>query len=91
MKPVDVKSKTYINFNKKNYYKDGEIGDYARISKDKNIFCKNLRSKFTSEEVFVIKKVKIPVPSTYVIRDLNGEETIEIFTKKSYKKKSERI
>ena len=26
------------------------------------------------------------MPSTYVIRDLNGEETIEIFTKKSYKK-----
>ena len=39
MKPVDVKSKTYINFNKENNYKDLKlkVGDYVRISKYKNI------------------------------------------------------
>ena len=29
-----------------------------------------------SEEIFVIKKIKNTVPWTYIINDLNGEETI---------------
>ena len=32
-----------------------------------------------SEEIFVIKKIKITVPWTYVINDLNGEEIIGTF------------
>ena len=34
------------------------------------------------EVVFVIKKVKNPVPSTYVISDLNGEEIVGRFYEK---------
>ena len=39
-----------------------------------------------SEEVFVIKKVKNTVPWTYVINDLNGEESIGTFYEKKLQK-----
>ena len=35
-----------------------------------------------SEEIFVIKKIKITVPWTYVINNLNVEEIIETFYEK---------
>ena len=59
MKPVDVKSSTYIDFNKKNNEESPKfkVGDHVRISKCKNIFAKCYVSNW-SEEVFVIKKVK---------------------------------
>lgn len=42
MKPVDVKSGTYIKFDVENHHKDPKIkaGDYMRISKYRNIFAK---------------------------------------------------
>ena len=42
MKPVDVKSNTYIDFNKENNEEDlkFEVGNHVRISKYKNIFAK---------------------------------------------------
>ena len=42
MKPVDVKSNTYIDFNKENNDKDPKfkIGDTVRISKYTNIFVR---------------------------------------------------
>ena len=47
MKPVDVKSNTYINYNKElnNKYLKFKIGDIVRKSKYKNCFCKRLHSK----------------------------------------------
>ena len=39
-----------------------------------------------SEEVFVIRKVKNPVPWTYVISDLNGEEIVGTFYQKELQK-----
>ena len=63
MKPVDVKSSTYINFSKENN-KEGpkfKVGVLVRISKYKNIFAKGYVPNW-SEEVFVIIKVKIIVP-----------------------------
>ena len=43
---IDIKSSTYIDFNKKNNKDDPkfEVGDHVRISKIK-YFCKQLRSK----------------------------------------------
>ena len=41
-----------------------KIGDFVRISKCKNIFAKGYTPTWF-EEVFVIKKVKDPVPLTY--------------------------
>ena len=63
MKPVDVKSNTYIESNKQIDNKSPElkIGDFVRISKYKNIFTKDYALNW-SEEVFVIKKIKNTVP-----------------------------
>ena len=62
MKPVDVKSSTYIDSSE--WINDGDpkfkIGDTVRISKYKNIFLKGYVPDW-SEEVFVIKKIKTTV------------------------------
>ena len=71
MKPVDVKSSTYINSSKEinDEHPKFKIGDIVRISKYKNIFTKGYVPNW-SEEVFVIKKVKNTVLWIYVISDL---------------------
>ena len=58
MKPVDVKTSTYIDSSKEINNKDPKfkVGDIVRISKYKNIFAKRYVPNW-SEEVFVIKKV----------------------------------
>ena len=57
MKLVDVKSSTYIDFNKEINSKHSKfkVGDNVRISKYKSIFAKGYNPNW-SEEVFVIKK-----------------------------------
>ena len=55
------------------------------MSKYKNISPKGYTPNW-SEEAFVIKEVKNTVPWTYVISDLNGEETIETFYGKELQK-----
>ena len=61
MKPVDVKSNTYIDSSKEINNKDPKfkIRDTVRISKYENIFAKGYTPNW-SEEVFVIKKLKSP-------------------------------
>ena len=83
MKPVDVKSSTYIDFNKEINDENSKfkIGDIVRISKYKNIFSKGYTWNW-SEEVFVIKKVKNTVSWTHVINDLNREEIVGTFSKR---------
>ena len=63
MKPVDVKSRTYIDSSKEINNKDPKFTacDIVRILKYKNIFSKGYVPNW-SEEVFVIKKVKKTVP-----------------------------
>ena len=80
MKPVDVKSNTYINSSKEINDKDPKfkIGDIVRISKYKNIFAKGYTPNW-SEEVFVIKKIKNTALWTYLIIDLDGEEIVGTF------------
>ena len=87
MKPVDVKSSTYIDFNVDKNKKESEfeVGDYVRTSKYKNIFEKSYVSNW-SEEVFAIKEVKKTVPWTYVIEVLNEEEIIRTFYEKELQK-----
>ena len=83
MKPVDVKSSTYIDFNKQNDKEDAkfEVGDLVRITKYKNIYAKGYILNWT-KEMFVIKRVKNTVPWTYVISDLNGEKIVGTFYEK---------
>ena len=63
LKPVDVKSNTYIESSKKTNDKNPKfrIVDTVRLSKYKNIFAKGCIPNW-SEEVFVIKIVKYTVP-----------------------------
>ena len=83
MKPANVKSSIYIDFNKE-IYKEGpkfKVGDHVRISKHKNIFTKGYVLSW-SEEVFVIKNVQNIVPWTNVTNALNGEEIVGTFYEK---------
>ena len=88
MKPVDVKSNTYIEFGKGSNNKDPkfQVGDHVRILKYKTIFAKGY-SQIRSEEVFVIKKKnKNTVPWTYAISDVNGKEIVGTFYEKELQK-----
>ena len=80
MKPVNVKSSSYIDSSKENKHKEPKfkIGNIVRISKYKNAFAKCYTSN-QSEEDFMIKKVKDTVPLTDAIYELNGEELIGTF------------
>ena len=83
MKPIDIKSRKYIYSSKEIIDKDPKfkIGDVARISKYKNIFTKGCAPNWF-EEFLVIKKVKISVPWTKVINDINGKEIFGTFYEK---------
>ena len=85
MKPVDVKSNTYINSSKEinDEYLKYKIGDIVRISKYKNIFG---YVPNWSEEVFLIKKIKSTAPWKYVISDVKVEEITGTFYKKELQK-----
>ena len=60
MKPIDVKSDSFAEYNEKSNGKDPkfEVGDHVRISKYKNIFAKGYTPNW-SEEIFVVKKSKV--------------------------------
>ena len=79
MKHVDVKSVTYIDFNKENNKEDlnFEVGDHVRILKYKNIFGKVCISNWSEE-------VKNTVLCIYVISNLNGEEIVRMFDEKEF-------
>ena len=63
MKPVGVKSSTYIDFDEKNNNEDCKfkVSDHVRISKYKIYFAKGYIQNW-SEYVFVITKIKNTVP-----------------------------
>ena len=91
MKPVNLKSNTYINSSKEITDKDPKfkIGDIVTISKYKNIFAKGYVPNW-SEEVFAITKVKNTAPWTYVISGLKGEEIVGTFYKKELQKANQK-
>ena len=91
MKPVRVKSNTYIGSGKETNDKNAKfkIGDNVRISKYKNVLAKAYTPNW-SEEVFVIKKVKNTVPWTYIISDLNGEEILGTFYENELQKANQK-
>ena len=94
MKPIDVTSNSYAEYNEDSNEKDPKfkVGDRVRISKYKNIFAKGYTQNW-SEKVFIIKnlscKIKNTVPWTYVISNLNGEKIAESFHKKELQKASQ--
>ena len=87
MKPIDVKSDYFAEYNDESNekYPKFKAGDHVRISKYKNIFVKGYTPNW-SEEIFVIKKIKNTVPWIYMISNLNGEETVGRFYEKELQK-----
>ena len=78
IKPADVNSSEYFEFDVENYDKDPKIefGDHFKI------FAKGCTTNW-SDEFFVIKNTKNTVLCTYVINDHNCEKR---FTKKIWKR-----
>ena len=89
MKPIDVASDFYAEYNEYSNKKDPKfkVDDRVRISKYKNIFAKGYTQNW-SEEVFVIRRINNTVPWTYVITELNGEPLAGSFYEKELKKKN---
>ena len=90
MKPIDITSDSYAEYNEDSNEKDPKfkIGDRIRISKYKNIFAKGYIQNWP-EEVFIITKIKDTVPWTCAINDLNGEKIAGFFMKTNCKKTSQ--
>ena len=89
MKPVDVTSDSYAEYNEDSNEKDSKLkfDDHVSIPKQQNIFAKEYTPNW-SEEVFVIRKIKNTIPWTYVISDLKGEEIVGTFYEKEWQKAS---
>ena len=91
MKPVDVKSNTYINFSKKVNETDPKF-KLVIVLEYQN--TKNFLQKFTLEigqkKILWLKKVKNTVPWAYVINDLNGEEAVGTFLQKRIEKDNQK-
>ena len=87
MKPVDFKDNTYIDFKKEINDKDPkfEVSDHVRIFKYKNYFAKRYTPNW-SEEVFVIKKVKIQFHGHMLLMISMVKKLLEQFMKKNYKR-----
>ena len=92
MKPVDVKSGNYIEYNVNSNDKDPkfQVGDHVTISKYKNIFSKGYIPDW-SEEVFAIKKSqKILCHEHMLFMTLIVKKLLEHFMKKNYKKTNQK-
>ena len=82
MKPIDVGDNSFAEYNEESNEKD-------QISKFKNVFAKGYTPNW-SGEMFVVKKIKNTVPWTYVISDLNREETVRSFYEKELQKTNQK-
>ena len=91
MRLGDVKSSTYVGFDKENNKESSKfkVSNLVRISKYKIIFTKDFAPGW-SENIFVVEKVKITVSWTYVINDLNKEKIVSAFYKKQRQKANQK-
>ena len=87
MKPIDVKDNTYINISKELNDNDPKfkVGDHVRISKYKNILAEGYTPNW-SEEVFVIKEIKIQFHRHMLLIILMMKKLLKHFMKKNCKK-----
>ena len=89
MKPIDVTDDSYAEYNEDSNKKDPKfkVGDHVKISKYKNIFAKGYAPNWT-EEVLVVSVIKNTGPWTYIVSDMNGEETTGSLYEKELQKTS---
>ena len=93
MKPVDFKDNTYIDSMEMPRTNDEDpkfkVGDHVRISKYRNISAKGYTPNW-SEEVFVIKKLKIQFHGHMLLMisivNIGILQLLEHFMKKNYQR-----
>ena len=90
MKPIDVTSDSYAEYNEDSNKKDPKfkVDDCVRISKYKNIFAKGYTQNWS--EVFVVSKIKNTVLWTYAISHLHGEPITGSFYEKGLQKTNQK-
>ena len=91
MKPIDVEDDSFAEYNEQSKEKDPKfkVGDHVRISKFKKIFAKRYTPNWI-DEIFIVKKIKNAVSWTYIISDLNGEETAGSFYEKELQRTNQK-
>ena len=91
MKPIDVEDDSFAEYNEQSNEKDPKfkVGDHVRFSKFKNIFAKRYTTNWI-DEIFIVKKIKNAVSWTYIISDLNGEETAGSFYEKELQRTNQK-
>ena len=84
IKPIDIKSSSYTEYNVDFSGKDSKfkIKNRIRVSKYKSTFSKGYSCNW-SEKVFIIRK---NLPWTYIIIDLNSKEIVRTFIKMNCKR-----
>ena len=87
MKPIDVKSDCYAEYNVDSNEKDPKfkVDDHIRLLRKKNVFAKGYTPNW-SEESFVISKIKNSIPWIYAVNGSNGEEITGTFYEKKLQK-----
>ena len=87
MKPINVKSNTYIDSSKEINGKNPEfkIGDIVKISKYKNVFPNGYTPDWP-DEVFMIKKLKILCCGHMFLMILMEKKLLDHSTKKNCKR-----
>ena len=70
---AEIKEKIYNNY--KTNYKTPKFkkGDFVRISRQKMLFEKGYTNNF-SNEIFIVREVKLTNPRTYLLEDIDKEE-----------------
>ena len=91
MKPIDVKSDSFAEYNGESNEKDPKfiVGHHVGISKYKNIFAKRYTPNW-SEEIFAIKQKKKNCTLAYVISELHGEKILGSFYEKKLQKTNQK-
>ena len=79
------KIKEICNFEKTNKLAKFKIGDYVRISLNKNIFEKSYETNRT-EEIFIIYDIKYSNVPYYYLKDLNDEKLDDTFYEQELQK-----
>ena len=91
MKPIDVKSDSYAEYNVDSNEKDAEFknDDHVKISKYKNFLLKDML-QIGQKKFFLLSQFKKSVPWTYVANGLNSEEIVRTFCKKELQKTNQK-
>ena len=86
IKPADINSSTYTDFNKENNKEapEFEIDDCVRISKYKNIFAKGYTPNWP-EEVLELENLNIPFRGHMLLLILTVNKLLERFTKNNFR------